>query len=66
MKREIIITGGDESEELSMAFVIDGEKVAFKSLTDEEIDEFAAMIFAFSDYFSNIASTAGLEVFNAN
>lgn len=31
MKREIIITGDDESEELSMAFVIDGERVAFKS-----------------------------------
>lgn len=66
MKREIIITGDDESEELSMAFVIDGERVAFKSLTDEEIDEFAAMIHAFSNYFVGIEATAGFEVFNAN
>ena len=66
MKREIIITGDDESEELSMAFVVDGERVAFKSLTDDELDEFVAMIHSFSSYFMNIEGMAGLEVFNAN
>ena len=66
MKREIIITGDDESEELSMAFVIDGERVAFKSLPDEEIDEFSAMIFAFSDYFAGITKQAGLDLFHVN
>lgn len=66
MIREIIIIGDDDSDELSMSFMIDGEKVAFKSLPDEEIDEFSAMIFAFSDYFAGITKQAGLDLFHVN
>lgn len=66
MKRQVIITADDTTQELTMAFVVDGDNIPFKQLPDTEIIEFAQIISVFCKYFNECELSARLQVFNPN
>lgn len=62
--REIRIT--EKGEDLYISFWVGDEKVEFSAMDADEQLTFVEIIDAFTQYFSNIAALAKLNVINPN